>query len=344
MPGRILVEIERDGEVVPVTDFFPSETSSEPGVVLDGETSASPRGLGLHIRPLSAAAKLAFGRVQQRHGWVEPRTFRLEAARVGRKLALMGVDPDSLPPGKYEIKVRIGGLKLRPSFPVVRVSRDGDATVRLREKPLRKLRLNRTIEAFDGSSRRILEHPLSRLDEMSAANWLTRARHRDRRKAVLLNVMAKLAAIPSARPAESLSRQVDHVFFAEIDRIYCAVSPRFHRIIADHFRKDATIHPTHRRLLTRIPGGDPDAFDLVSYRERRRKGSLQAVVAVPKRDRRQPHYVDLDIDGANPGMDLVTFFIHIGEILNPDATNHLKLVKRLDRRQIGDFLYYDVVR
>jgi hypothetical protein len=323
---------------VPATDFTP-----DAGVVLDGETSASPRGLGIHIRPVSAGTKVQFSRVQERHGWVEPRTFRLNVARESGNLVFSGIDADSLPEGTYEFKLRVGGMKVEPNFPKVKVPKNGEVRLRLRENVRRRFKLNRPVESFDDNSLKILTHAKSRLDGMSAAQWLTEAVRRDARKAVLLNVLAKLAAIPTAKPAESLSREVEHVFFAEIDRIYCAVSPKFHEVVKGVFRKDAAIDPTHKRLLTRLQGRSPDDFRLISYRERVRNGSLQTVIAVPNDgvvDR--THFVDLDIDGANPGQDLVTFFQHVGEILDPDATDHLRLFAKLDRRQVGDFLYYDV--
>ena len=343
MPGRIIVEIERDGELVPVTKVARGDAPHETGVVLDNETSASPRGLGIHIRPLSARAKKDFSDVQERHRWVKPRTYRLNVGRAGPRLVFAGVDDDSLPAGKYELKIRIGGMKVKPSFPVVQVPKDGDVKLRLKEKAKRRLRLTRKVGEFDKNPLAIIRHPDSRLDGMSAENWLTRAKRRDRRKAVLLNVLAKLESIPVAREDEAISRHIEHVFFAEIDRIYCAVKPNFLTMVDGLFDRDSVIHSTHKRLLTRIPEGSPEDYDLISYREPVRIGSLQAVVAVPKRGKPHKHYVDLDIDGANPGMDLVTFFIHFGEILNPDATNHLKLMKKLDHRQLGDFLYYEVV-
>ncbi len=342
MAGRIIIEVERGGEVVQVTDVIGHADRHESGVVLHGETSASPRGLGIHLRPLDAGTKVQFGRVQERQGWVNPRTFFLHIGRAGSNLALSGVDADSLPEGRYELKIRIGGMKVKPSFPIVKVPKNGEVRLRLEERTSRRLELNRGVDDFDENSRRILNHPKSELDGMPAPEWLTDAKHRDARKAVLLNVLAKLAAIPVARPMESLSSEVEHVFFAEIDRVYCAVSERFHDLVRRHFRKDSVISAPHKRLLTRIPGHDRERFTLVSYREPVRRGSLQAVVAVPESGPAHPHYVDLDIDGANPGMDLVTFFIHFGEILDPAATDHLRLVKRLDHAQIRDFLYYDV--
>jgi hypothetical protein len=343
MAGRIAISIDRGGDAVPVTDFMRSSATHESGLVLDGETSASPRGIGIHLRPLSAGTKEAFSDVQRRHDWVNPRRFELNLSVEEGKLVLAGVDEDSLPPGTYELKVRIGGMKTKPTFAEVKVPKSGDAALRLREIVRRRLVLNRPIEEFDVNSRAVMTHAKSVLDGAPAAEWLNTAKYRDARKAVLLNVLAKLAAIPTARPEESLSGHVEHVFFAEVDRIYCAVSEQFHDVVRGVFRKDAAIDATHRRLLTRIPGGNPDDFDLLSYRERRRTGSLQTVIAVPKTGAAdRAHYVDLDIDGANPGQDLTTFFIHVGEILDPGKTDHLRLVKKLDRAQVGDFLYYDV--
>ena len=345
MPGRIAIEVERDGEVVPVTKIARSDKAHETGIELHGESSATPRGLGIDLRPLSPGTKIEFDQLQRRHGWVEPRRFELKLTEENGKLILAGVDDDSLPVGTYELKVRIGGMKVEPSFPEVKVPKNGDAKLRLREKVYRRLALTRPVSAFDDSSRRILTDPRSQLDGMSAADWLTGAKHRDGRKAVLLNVLAKLAAIPAGRAEHALSAHLEHVFFAEIDRIYGAVSPGFLEVVSNSLERDAdsTISPTHHRLLTRLPVADPARYKLESYREPVRRGSLQAVVARPKTGP-GPLFVDLDIDGANPGQDLVTFFIHFGEILDPDKTDHLRLVKRLDRRQVGDFLYYQVTK
>jgi hypothetical protein len=108
MAGRIIIEVERDGEVVKVTDVIGHADRHESGVILHGETSASPRGLGIHIGPLDAGTKVQFGRVQERQGWVNPRTFFLQIGRAGSNLAVSGVDAVSLTEEKYELKVRIG--------------------------------------------------------------------------------------------------------------------------------------------------------------------------------------------------------------------------------------------
>jgi hypothetical protein len=313
--------------------------------VLDDEISASPRGFLLHLRPVSPGTKEVFKQIQRKHDWLNPARFEIEATREGERLRLEGVDEESLPPGRYEMRLRVGGMDVEPALAEIDIPENGAAVVRFREKIKRQLKLNRPVDEFDGNSRRILTNTNSALDNMPAADWLAEAKHRDRRKAVLLNILSKLAAIPVAKPSESLSRQVQYVFFAELDRIYCAASPDFHAMIKKAFKKDATIHSTHRRLLSRLGPGAEENYNLISYREPVREASLQAVVAVPRSGvADNTHYVDLDIDGANPGQDLVTFFIHVGEVLDPNETDHLKLFDKLDREQVGDFLYYDVVK
>lgn len=343
MDECISIEFERDGELAPVTSF--RSTRPEPhetGIILDGETSASPRGFALNLRPRDEVTKIAFERVQRRLDWFNPRRFEVEAARDGDRLRLEGVDAEALPPGQYELKLRVGGLDLQPALQDIRIRKNQPALVRFQEKKAkRRLRLNRPVEGFDRESERILRHPSSLLDGRSAVDWLTNGKHRDRRKAVLLNILAKLAAVPTVN--EPLNRLVQHVFFAEMDRIYCAVSEDFHELVKRTFGHDAVVHPAHRRLLSRIPSKDPDGYRLRSYREQA-SSSLQVVVAEPGEgvtDR--THYVDMDIDRGNPGWDLRSLSIHVGELLDPRQTNHLKLHRTLAKGKTSDFLYYDVV-
>jgi hypothetical protein len=340
MEEAILVEFERNGGLVPVTSFRSTRAETyETGIVLDGETSCWPRGFALHLKP-DAVTKVAVERVQQRLDWLNPRRFEIEAARDGTRLRLEGVDKDALPAGGYEVRMQISGLQLEPSSQDVRIREGAPKILHLREKQVKeKLLLNRPVGAFDRESARILQDSRSALDGLNAAEWLTTLKHRDRRKACLLNVFAKLAAIP--KPSESLNRMVEHVCFAEMDRIYCAVSPDFHKVLKKSFTLDSAIHSTHERLLTRIPGVDPDAYQLKSYREKA-SSSLQVVIAVPKQSPSKAHYVDMDIDKGNPGWDLRSFSIHVGELLDPRQTNHLKLRKKLVRAGLSDFLYYDV--
>ena len=64
-----------------------------------------------------------------------------------------------------------------------------------------------------------------------------------------------------------------------------------------------------------------------SYRENKRP-SLQIVVGIGPDGYA---YGDVDIDLASPTMDLIGFFMHIGEVLRRGPTIHKKLKKKIDK-------------
>ena len=344
MNEGILIEFERDGQLVPVSSFRSTQPNKhENGIILDGETSQFPRGFMLNLRPLDYLTKLAFKSVQRNHDWLSRNIFELEAARQETRLRLEGVDSKSLPPGQYEIEMRLGGMQFVNPRQDIRIPKGKSPVVRFREKPAkRKLGLNRPVDAFDKESVRILRHSKSRLDGSSASDWLENSQHQDRRKAPLLNILAKLATLPQV--SQPLNRHVHYVFHAEMDRIYVAVSKDFHKLVKQTFTKDAKFHPTHQRLLRRIPHRRAAQYKLTSYREKA-SSSMQVVIAEPPEGVADlTQYADLDIDKANPGWDLVRFILHVGEVLDPRKTNHLTLRKKLAGRATRDFLYYDVFK
>lgn|GEM_PF-1830681 len=340
---RILVGIERDGVSVPVTKVrFGGGTLHERGVELGGESSAWPRGVAMNLRPDDAATKAAVERVQRRLDWFSPRRFQFAFAREEERLSLSGVDPEALPAGRYRFQLRLGGMRMSPSTSRIRIPRDGAAHVTMSEKRAGQwLRLNRPPAEFDEESLRILKNRRSRLDGRPALEWLTEGRHRDRRKACLLNLLAKLAALPA--PGRAFQRGVESVFFAEADRIYIRVKPELLNQVrrSPLFARDAVVSATHEKLFSRIPGGE-DGYSLQSYREGARP-SMQMTFAVP-RDGTGSHYADVDVDLGSPNWDLVSFAIHLGELVNPARTNHFKLRSAIQRQTGGDFTYYDLPR
>ena len=296
MDEHILIEFKRGGKVLPVTGIRTSRPEPhENGIVLSGETSAFPRGFDLGLYP-DAITKHRFRAVQQRHDWLNPARFEVEIGRHLGQLRIEGVDEDALPPGGYTLRINVDGLDLKSTRRVIRIANkgnkkgEGKATFEAKKEKL-KLNLNRGVDEFDVNSRRILNNAKSKLDGLPAAEWLTADNGQDRRKAALLNIFAKLNAIPVARKEESLSRFVKHVFHAEVNRIYCAVQPKFLEIVEGAFGHDKAVHSTHARLLSRMPSTQAnraklkDSHDLESYREKVAT-SLQVVVAKPNRDRR----------------------------------------------------------
>ena len=139
------------------------------------------------------------------------------------------------------------------------------------------------------------------------------------------------------------------MFHAEVDRIYCAVKPKFLEIVHGAFKHDAFVNPTHARLLSRMPFKQKDRpklkdkYKLESYREQAAT-SLQVVVAEPKEGSPDTLYVDLDIDKSNPNYDGLRFILHVGDVISSKKTNHLRLRSKLVGDATGDFLYYNVVK
>ena len=350
MDEHILIEFKRGGKVLPVTGV--RTTRPEPhenGIVVSGETSAFPRGFDLGLYP-DEITKHRFKAVQQRLDWLNPARFEVEIARADGRLRIEGVDAKALPPGGYTIKMKVDGFQFKNTQRPIRIPKDGSKKVvfEIKKEEL-KLKLNRTVEEFDDNSRRILQNTNSKLDGLNAADWLTAGNGQDRRKAALLNILAKLSAVPVARKNECLGRFVKHVFHAEANRIYCAVRPEFLKIVKKTFGHDLFVHSTHARLLSRVPSKQADRnkmkdrYRLKSYREKVAT-SMQVVVAEPKEGSPDTLYADLDIDKANPSYDAARFILHVGDVISSKTTNHLKLRKRLAGGATGDFIYYEAVK
>ena len=136
---------------------------------MDGETSQFPRGFMLNLRPLGDPTKLAFKRVQRNHDWLSRNIFQLEATRQDDRLQLEGVDAEVLPPGRYELEMRLSGMQFVQAKQQISIRKNQSKVVRFREKPAKqKLALNRPIDSFDRESVRILRHKKSLLDGTSA--------------------------------------------------------------------------------------------------------------------------------------------------------------------------------
>ncbi len=145
------------------------------------------------------------------------------------------------------------------------------------------------------------------------------------------------------------------VLFAATDRIYARVEPAFlarlRKLAADpnksFYEEGEPKGGVHAQLLNRIVDDRrvrPDTYRLLSFRAEGAP-SLQAVVAFPQDGVDGAyHYSDLDLDLGNPLQDIVGFLIHMGELLNPDRTDHFNLRKKLAKGRAKEFLYYKIVK
>jgi hypothetical protein len=346
MNERIIIRLTEDGKHLPINSL-----TSE-GVMLRNETDATPRGLLFEFDQDSPVTEFRMRRVRMLHGW-HPHVFKLNLQVFDGNLVVTGVDQRSLPAGRYWFRLRIADLNLPQERIRVEVPEDGDAEKDIKvKKDKRDVRLTAAVTAFDGDIKRVVEAQASRLDGQAAADWLTSRPPRPRRKACLLNLLAKLRTAPTA--SDHLLRNVHHVFFADVDRIYARVDrelfTRLETLARDpskpFFDEGSPASAGHRRLLDRIARIEDNIgqYKLRSFRQEG-KNSMQAVVAVPKDDPTRNHYADLDIDLGNPLEDIRGFVIHMGELINPGKTDHLALREKLGKNKtVAPFLFYEVIK
>ena len=347
MNERLIIRLTQGGRQVSLTGL------SGEGVIINSEEDTWPSGLGLQFDGDNDITRYRMERVRTINGW-EPRTYKLDAHLEGGRIVFTGVTAQGLPAGSYWFRLFVGDIKLPKKQFTFKLKEDGLAEVDVEVEPdTRRVELSGDVTGFDAQIARVLTDDASRLDGMAARDWLTNTTRRQRRKACMLNVLAKLRSIPTA--SDPLLASLRHVFFAETDRIYAAVGRSFYErltVLAKDPKKPfyyegSPKSPVHRKLLKRVSKfeGEAEKFTLHSFRQEG-KNSLQAVVAVPpagfEADR---YYADIDIDLGNPLQDLQGFFIHIGELLDPGKTDHLALFSKLSEdAKVKPFLAYKVVK
>jgi hypothetical protein len=327
---------------------IPVDRVTREGLVLGGESDASPRRVLLTFDAADAPTAFRMQQVRHREGW-PPGTFKLKARLEGKRLAFgpARAGADALPGGRYRLRLRVDDLELPAKMTTVDLTPDDPPPVDLQAAPVQ-----RTISvkaAQDPALKRVLAAPGSSLDGRPVLEWLASPAPRASRKACLLNLLAKLRCVETE--AGSLLDEVQAVFFADCDRVYAQVTPAFLSRVREDDRGDSQRFieegpprsPVHRRLLDVVEArglGDPARFALESFRQGGSPG-LQAVVAVPKSGRGR-HFADLDIDLGNPLEDVRGFAVHMGELIDPSITDHLALHEKLRRPPTGDFLLYEL--
>ena len=339
MNETIRVLLQCDGKNLTV------DSLNTDGITLTGESSASPRGCRLAVMPATPATEFRWSRVRQIQDW-QPGEFRLKLHADGEGLVLSGFDQDSLPEGRYTLRLEVADMLPFEQPVAVDVPFRGEAKVIARFKSdRRRFQLVTAVKNFDPKILAVVE--ASTVDGESAAAWLQSANPRARRKACFLNILAKLRAAKGVEPKIHLISSLNSVFFADVDRIYADIDPalsgQFETLAADpakpFFREGKPKAKVHERLVA--SRGGLKAFQLTSYRQEGGP-SLQAVVATPKKG--AGSLAEFDIDLGNPLQDLAGAVVHIGELLNPGKTDHLALAEKLSRGPSGDFSYYKVIK
>jgi uncharacterized protein (TIGR02996 family) len=346
MNVRLLIHLTQDGAPLKL-DHLSSE-----GVILRGERDAWPRGLTLEFDTDSPITRLRMDQVRQREGWGS-REYKLSLTLEQGALAVTGIHERALPAGQYWFRLRIGDLILpreRTPFEL----QNGQTTLLTldaRHDP-RQVELLPDSRPIDPHLQRVLAETGSELDGRPLLEWLRAPEPRASRKACLLNLLAKLRALPGS--TDPLLAHVRRFTFADVDRCYAALDRELFsrlRALADgpdspFVAERLVLAPVHHKLQRHIEAFEPDAarFRLHSFRQRS-NNSLQAVIATPPdEDAARAVYADFDIDLGNPLNDLRGFFIHLGELLSPGKTDHLKLRAKLaEDDALRPFLLYRVI-
>jgi hypothetical protein len=342
---RVRFQLVEDGRRLPIVRLDPQE-----GVTLEGETDALPRGLTFRFWAANPIMQYRMRRVAQLRDW-PPGTFRANLRLDAGDLVLEGTDPEALPSGAVRVQLCIADL-VTPDMPLnVEIAEGAETVVAVRVRPdPRRIELTGPVATFDPEIARVLLDADSILDGQVCADWLEAPTVRPRRKACLLNLLAKLRATPAPTPRLPLIRTVRSVFFADTDRIAVRADPEMHDVLErlardpnkPFYAEGTPAARVHFRVLARA-GVDPERFTLHSFRQEGRP-SLQAVVAVPRdADSRQGVFADVDLDLGNPLQDVAGALIHFGEVVTPGRTDHFRLFARLNRGATKDFLHYRVV-
>jgi hypothetical protein len=314
------------------------------GVILRNEFDASPRLTELQFMPADPVTEHRVAEVRRNNGWKSYEFHLLPFANSSGLLGFKEVAAGCLPAGSYFTRLTIEDVKL-PKRPIkFKISDNTPTVIKLPvvEDP-RRIELFKDIEHYDVPIGRIVTNRMSRLETADIKTWLGDSTRRTRRKACLLNVLAKLRAADDYFGV-GITQTIQHVFFADVDRIYVATTNRLLQLLQGRFKPGGPIHPTHMQLrkFAKMKHPNLELGPMNNFREGENP-SLQIVTcaAVDAEGKIIGQYADVDIDLGNPEVDLVGLIVHAGELINRGRTDHLKLWTRLTKNPaVAKYLPY----
>jgi hypothetical protein len=343
MNEYIEIQFYRKGKKLGVRRQLPGLMSIE----LD-EPDPMPRRVKISLAAEDELTRYRMGRVQQLQGWA-PGEFKLKVSVEGGVIVLRGDDNLSLPQGRYQLRVGLEEAKSKPRRgPVVTIKEDGFAEAGVDiETDDREVEVD--LETCDPEIQRVLDASI--LDGIATVTWLASDTPRPARKSCLMNLLACLRTRPTL--AQPLIAQVESMYFVSNDRAYARVTSgllsRLEGLSLDRnqpfYREGRPKADIHKLLVASIPAAECQLFSadrLVSFRGEG-SPSLQVVVAEPPPGH-PVAFAEFDLDLGNALQDVVGFVVHMGELLDGKATNHLDLRRKLAGKSAATrpFLYYTI--
>ena len=349
MNEKLVFHFKRNGRTLPIDDLAQLEFDRG-GVALDGEASAWPRGLRFDFGGVGPFKD----RLNDLRNQTTDGDHRFSVSVENGALIITTINPDRIPTGTYDYRLRIADLDIHNGEGRVRLNEGGPPIeIRLDVRPKRYVVMPTDSIQSDQPITDLVNGG-SLIDNRRIIDWLKDDTPRPKRKACLLNILGRLRVSPS--PDAPLINFVREIFFADVDRIYAKVDLK----LLDRLRKldrdtrmpfsldHGPLDPVHQMLLRRVPLVDQDATEqyrkaAMSFRQDDQP-SLQLVVFPPPKDESERGcYADIDIDLGNPKRDISGFFIHLGEIIAEGKTDHIKLNKKLKKDPIlSGHLHYTI--
>ena len=344
MDEKILLRFEHDGKPMKVVSFAVDE-----GVTFDKPKDASPLNIAFGLQALLPGR---LDPVRLRHDW-RNKEFALDASVEDGGILLSGFhgDREGLPFGAYDVTVEVESYRFEnPQQRIVLKQGKRDEILLVAKPDPHRIAL---LNNFDAPTGALVNN--SSIDGQSLSTWLASTTPRAARQACLLNILTKLAAPPMPGIKKGLNTRFASLHFGEVDRVYAAADPAIASDLEELVKKDGWVaegrpkHPIHEKVIedalkrfkTELKGKKKEDFTLTSYRQGGRT-SLQVVLAIPKFSH-PVVYTDVDIDLGNPLWDLDGFVVHLGELLDPSATDHFDVREKLNRGVTKDFVFYRVV-
>src|SRR5262245_43319456 len=216
MNEKLVFHFILNGQPLPIEELASVEFDRG-GVVLDGETSAWPRGLRFDFEGVGPFKdELDELRNQTANG-----DHRFSVRVENGALSFTTIKPDRIPTGTYDYRIRISDLDIRNGEGRVQLNEGGlPVEIQLEVRPKRH-----TIKPTDSiqSDQPIIDlvNGSSLIDNKRIIDWLRDDAPRPNRKACLLNILGKLRVSPATNAP--LINFVQEVFFADVDRIYAKV-------------------------------------------------------------------------------------------------------------------------
>lgn len=347
MNEKIVFRFVQNGQPLPIDELVPVDLDRG-GITLNGETSAWPRGLRFSFEGVGAFKdRLNLLRNQTANG-----KHQFSVTVETGALSFTTLKPDHIPKGTYDYRLKIADLDIQNGEGRTKFNKDRPAVDIQVDVRAERHHVNPTDSIQSDRPITDLVNGNSRIDGKKIINWLKDDAPRPKRKACLLNILARLRTAPTTDVP--LINFVQDIFLADVSRIYAKVDKALFDLLREldqdprqPFSLDhGLIDPVHFKILRRIPDEDQDITEkyiIKSFRQDTQP-SLQISVAVPPDgDPGRGFYADIDIDLGNPKRDIAGFLIHLGELLSEGKTDHIKLNKQLKKDPIlSGHLHYTI--